>query len=97
MNLKEEIDQLIGQRIGFTVGDSTLFPFGFKPNPDEFISHAFITLKKHSNNFYCVMKGDECILMFGIENINKFSVTYEDNELFDIKFGTLRIVNLKNI
>lgn len=96
MNLKEEIDQLIGKKIGFTIGDSRLFPFGFKTKENEFQSE-FITLLEHSRNYYCVMKGDECILVFGIENIDKFSITYEDNELFDIKFGAFRIVNLKNI
>lgn len=97
MILKEEINQLIGKKISVRIRELELFPFGFKPTPNQFTSPEYITIQEHSPGYYCVMKGNLCIFLFGIVNVKKFTVSYDDNEIYDIKWDDFRIVNLENI
>lgn len=89
MKLKETIDSLIGKPVTVTINNSKLFPFG--TDSDQ------LMLTEHSNGYYCVMLKNTCIWMFSIIDVAKYEISIDDNEIFDIKWNGIRIVNLDNI
>ena len=95
MTLKETLDSIIDKPIQVELNNSKLFPFGLG---SQFDRKSFkVTLKQHSSNYYMVCLNDDCVVIFGIEGVHKFMVSYEDNEVFDVKWDGYRIVNLLNV
>lgn len=95
MTLKETLDSIIDKPIQVEINNSKLFPFGLG---SQFDRKPFkVTLKQHSINYYMVLLNEDCVLIFGIGEIDKFTVSYEDGEVFDIKWNGYRIVNLLNV